>query len=130
MKKFVASVDPIFGIPLTEDQAFQKDKAIKTLNNLQDQIADHIVLLFTATEISGWEIELNAWRSQLVRRNRGKEGRQNLSKEDLVLAHSNLKTIGNLLLGKSTSLRECGLKKTALKIMTSKSLSPVSSQAF
>jgi hypothetical protein len=90
MKKVSDSIDPIFGIPLYEDQAFPREKAVKTLDELQDQIADHLVLLFTAKqgapEIAGWERELNAWRSRLVRRNRGKSGKKNLSSSDLVAA--------------------------------------------
>lgn len=90
MSKLSEAVDPIFGIPLLEDRAFPKDKAIKTLDDLQDQIADHLVLLFTAPEgsldVPGWEKELNAWRSRLVRRNRGKKNKKNLSTSDFVTA--------------------------------------------
>ena len=90
MKKLSGSIDPVFGIPLDEDHAFPREKAVKTLDELQDQIADHLVLLFTAKpdalEAAGWERELNAWRSRLVRRNRGKKNKKNLSGAELVAA--------------------------------------------
>lgn len=90
MKKLSKQIDPIFGIPLSEDHAFTRAKAMKTLDAYQEPIAEHLILLFSAKpnspDISGWQGELNAWRRQLVRRNVGKSGSKNFTREVLVNA--------------------------------------------
>lgn len=81
-----------FGIPRfqAEDQAFERKKAMKTLDDLQELIAEHLILIFSASHdslnISGWQNELNAWRETLVRRNAGKSGSDNFSRDILYKA--------------------------------------------
>jgi hypothetical protein len=83
-------IDPVFGIPLSEDHAFDRKKAMQTLDSYQDIIADHLILLFLADpsspNIPGWEKELNGWRMSLVRRNRSGGKGKNFSREDLIKA--------------------------------------------
>ncbi len=74
------------GSPLTE-HAFERKTAMRTLENYQDRIAEHLLLAFTLPNhpaARGWEKELNAWKDSLVRRNIGKSGKKNFDTKDLI----------------------------------------------
>lgn len=68
-KKFSGAVDA-FGIPipLSED-AFDRSTALQDLDNLQEPVAEHLLLLFLTKagsgNVRGWKKELNAWRRTL-----------------------------------------------------------------
>lgn len=69
------------------DLAFDRKKALSTLDALQMPIALHLILVFAfpgARERRGWLRELNAWRRELVRKNKGRRGRRNYSRDTLV----------------------------------------------
>jgi len=87
-KQLTEQVDG-FGIPLSED-AFERKVALQELRNLQEPIAEHLLLLFVSKRgnpnIRGWEKELNAWRRILVRKNSGKTGKDNYTIKELVKA--------------------------------------------
>lgn len=70
-----------FGIPLSEDDAFERATATRKLDGLQLPIARHLVLLFSLPEsddYEGWLNELRAWRQELSAVLRGKKGTVNL----------------------------------------------------
>jgi hypothetical protein len=61
--------------------------ALQDLKNLQEPIAEHLLLLYVSGQpenVRGWEKELNAWRRLLVRKNSGKTGKNNYTRQQLI----------------------------------------------